>query len=270
VSTVPAHLRGLLADAPALSVTEAVAAHHAHRSGLCGDLLGPLLVADDDLPALARLEQPLPVTVVVGGGAGALGPALAWAARTERIDLTGVRLALRDSATGELAHNARRAVAAVEAALDAGDLDEPSRVHVALPPLPPGGPGGDWPAALDVLAAADLAVALSADRSPDETAATLTAALDRELRFACTGGSARAVTGAPGPGFLNALVATRASLDGADLAEVAAVLEQTDPGTLLSGVEVAGLERARRWCTWWSSPDVAASAADLRTLGLVA
>ena len=70
-------------------------------------------------------------------------------------------------------------------------------------------------------------------------------------------------------GFLNVLLATRAGLDGADVADVAAVLDETDLTKLLDSTSDAGLAGAHRWFTSFGSCSVADPVADLRSLGML-
>jgi hypothetical protein len=289
VSTVPAFLHGLVADAPtgpAAGTDEdgpggwPVGALTANRRLTVPEVLGPFVVDDRTLGVLERavvaavragvpdLDDPLRVGVVVTGGAGALGP-VARRAGSGSLALIALHTSLRDP--DDLAGNARRVVAAVDAALDAGDLDDGVGVHVALPPPAATEASRDWLAALDVLAARDLGVTLApAGLGAAGLATCIGAALDRELRFTCAGGSPRAVTGTAGVGFLDVLVATRACLDGAAAADVAAVLQETDPARLLAHADDTGLASAHRWFTSTASSDLATSVADLRDLGLVA
>ena len=65
------------------------------------------------------------------------------------------------------------------------------------------------------------------------------------------------------------LTATRASLDGASLADVAAVLEETDAETLGRHADDAGLTSARRWFTSVGSCSVLDPVDDLCGLGLL-
>jgi hypothetical protein len=96
------------------------------------------------------------------------------------------------------------------------------------------------------------------------------AALDRELRFRCSGLS-RAVrhqdprTGADRHGFLNVLLATRASLDGAGRAEVTAVLEETDASAMTA--DDAALASAHRWFVSCDTDGVLDSVQSLVVLG---
>ena len=104
---------------------------------------------------------------------------------------------------------------------------------------------GAWERALDVVADAGYAAklrtgGLDASLFPSEiqVAAFITACLDREVAFKCTAGLHNAVrhtaadTGFEHHGFLNVLLATRASLDGASQDELAAVLASRDGDAL--------------------------------------
>lgn len=284
-SPVPASLHGLVDDAAVFPpgnapLDEAVRAHAQHRAGPYADLVGPLVVGEDRLPDLVRLvDAPLPVGVVVSGGAGALEPAVRWA---RGLHLAALEVALRDSATGELAHNARRIVTAVDRLVASGDLDEDVPVYVEMPRLYGASPTPDWFAALDEVAAMDHRLKFrtggaDADAVPSaqELATCIGAALDRELSFKCTAGLHHAVrhrdevTGLTHHGFLNVLLATRSSLDGASPADVAAVLGETDGPSLVSGTDEAGRAGARRWFRSFGSCSVLEPLQDLIALGLV-
>ena len=259
-------------------LAEAVRDYRSHLAAAYADLVGPFVVSDLRLPELRDIlaaggtgAEPLPVTVVVSGGAGALEPAARWADGSPLLDLQGLEVALRD--LDDLAGAARR----VTAAADLG-LDVP--VHVE-PPLTDS-PGHGWLAALDEVAAADLRLkfrtgGVTADLFPGTTAlaTAIDAALDRELAFKCTAGLHHAVrhrdpaTGFEHHGFLNVLLGTRAALDGDD---VAAVLEEQDPAAVVARVrEVGGeaLQRARRWFTSFGCCGVHDPLEELVDLGLV-
>ena len=297
MSTVPGHLRGLVDDAAVFppgnaSLDSALGAHLGHLTAPYADLVGPLVVGDAMLPDLASMvtadlvgptdRHALPVVVVVGGGAGALRPAVSWATRGDRLELRGLETAMRESDAGDLAPNARRIVAAVDALVAAGELDDEVPVYVEPPRLHDAGPTASWLAALDEVAAMDHRLKLrtggvDADAFPSSTelATCIAAALDREIAFKCTAGLHRALrhrdpeTGFEHHGFLNVLLATRASLDGAGPDDVAAVLEERDDATLLGGTDDAGLTGARRWFTSFGSCSVLEPLEDLRDLGMV-
>jgi hypothetical protein len=304
---VPEHLRGLVDDAAVFPpgnapLDVAVRAHAEHRAAPYADLVGPLVVGDAMLPDLVSTTSTnavstsstnavstssttrggLGIAVVVSGGAGALEPAVRWATRGEGVALRGVEIALRDSATGELAHNARRIVTAVDQLVSSGDLDEDVPVYVETPRLSGAEPTPDWLAALDEVAAMDHRLkfrtgGVDADAFPSSTelATLIGAALDRELAFKCTAGLHHALrhrdaeTGFEHHGFLNVLLATRASLDGAGTADVAAVLDETDPARLMGGTDEAGLAGARRWFRSFGSCSVLDPVHDLTALGLM-
>jgi hypothetical protein len=290
---IPPSLRGLVDDAAVFPpgnapLAEAVRLHRDHRAAPHADLVGPLVVGDAHLPDLARLlagaedagGEELALGVVVSGGAGALEPAVRWVPDGARLGTLAV--ALRDSATGETAHNARRICTAVDRLRAAGDLDDEVAVLVEPPRLYDAAPARDWLAALDEIAAADHRLKLrtggaDADAVPSaaELATCIGAALDRELSFSCTAGLHAAVrhrdaaTGQVRHGFLNVLVATRASLDGAGTDDVAAVLQETDPAVLLAAADEPGRAGARRWFRSFGSCSIAEPLSDLETLGLV-
>ena len=136
--------------------------------------------------------------------------------------MAGVEIALRD--LDDLAGNARRVVAAVDAARAEGVLDDDVPVHVELPATEP---SAAWLAAADEVAGAELRLKFrtgGTDADAFPTAATLAAwidaALDRETPFKCTAGLHHAVrhrdreTGFEHHGFLNVLLATRQRFDG--------------------------------------------------------
>jgi hypothetical protein len=302
VSTVPGHLRGLVDDAAVFPpgnapLDAALRAHLEHRSADHADLVGPFVVADamlSDLtpiirdvlaapaPAAPQDRHGLPVAVVVSGGAGALEPAVRWATRGDHLELRGLEIAMRESDAGDLAPNARRIVAAVDALVSVGELDDEVPVYVEPPPLHGAEPSASWLGALDEIAARDHRLKLrtggaDADAFPSsaELASCIGAALDRELAFKCTAGLHHAVrhrdpeTGFEHHGFLNVLLATRASLDGGGPDVVTAVLEERDAGALLGGADDAGLAGARRWFTSFGSCSVLQPLEDLRDLGMV-
>ncbi|MFP5254166.1 MAG: hypothetical protein ACLGH4_10280, partial [Actinomycetes bacterium] len=113
--------------------------------------------------------------------------------------------------------------------------------------------------------------------TPEQLAAVIAAALDREVRFKCTAGLHRAVRhDEPGTGrhhgFLNVWLATRASLDGADEGEVAALLASEDAEALRERAAAAGdqpLAGARRWFRSFGSCSVVEPLEDLVALGLL-
>ena len=256
-------------------LTEAAAAYVDRRGTAYDELVGTFVLRDTDVPKVDAVpDVPFPVSIVVTGGAGQIaGPAKAC--ERSNLTLAGVEIALRD--LDDLAGNARRVVAAVDAARGEGVLDDEVPVFVELPP---GEPTYQWLAAADEVAAAELRLklrtgGLEAHLFPgaDELAAWIDAALDRETAFKCTAGLHNAVrhTGEDGfehHGFVNVLLATRRAFDGAPAAEVAATLEQRDGTTLAAEARAADLAGARRWFTSFGSCSVSEPLDDLITLGL--
>lgn len=278
---MPLQLRGLLDDAPASgSVDEVVRAHQAHRRARYVDLVGSLVVTDSTLPLPVSAGSP-EVVLVVSGGAGAVEPAVTWATRDDTLTLRGVQVAVRESDAGDLAPNARRIVTAADSLVASGALDEEVPLYVEPPAWHGGAPSASWLSALDEVAAVDQRLALRLEGtegapSSAQVAAWIAAALDRELCFRCTAGPQHAVrrrdpvTGADRHGFLNVLVATRASLDGAATDDVAALLEQTDGEELLAATDETALASARRWFVSCDSGDIPGAVRELTELRLLA
>ncbi|WP_020576084.1 hypothetical protein [Actinopolymorpha alba] len=295
---IPAHLSGLVDDAAmfppsSTPLDEALAAHVEHQSGWYADLVGPFLCPDLKLPDLAGAlgslaghspdATPLPVGLIVTGGAGAIGPALTWAGRDERIRLAGVEIALRDEP--DLARN----VARIALAFDAAGLDEDVPAAIEIPRTE------GWQGALDALAETGHRAKLrtggvSADAFPTEreVAAFILACLDREVAFKCTAGLHHAVrTTAPGDGpggsttadqpleqhgFLNILLATRRALDGAGAGALVQVLAERDTAAVSDQVRAcgpAGLASSRRWFTSFGSCSVSLPLDGLLRLGFL-
>lgn len=139
---------------------------------------GDRAVRDDELPRLG--DYPGDVRVIVTGGAGHVAGPAAYCRRTG-LELSALDLTLRD--VDDPAGNARRIVAALDAALTAGDLLDDTIVHVRVA----GEPTSSWLAALDVLAEAELVVAVPLDAGDPQP--WIDAALDRELQISLIGGS---------------------------------------------------------------------------------
>jgi hypothetical protein len=270
------------------SLEDAVRDHREARRAPYADLVGPFVVDDRRLPGLLDLlvptpDEPLPVTVVVTGGAGAVEPAVRRASGrsgTGGLSLRSVEVALRD--LDDLTGNARRVVAAVRSVEDVAPTAA-AYVEVPLTHVPDPTTSRDWLAALDEVAAADLRLKLRTgglDGSAFPTAATLAAAvdaaLDRELSFKCTAGLHHAVrhrandTGFEHHGFLNLLLATAATWDGAAREEVTQLLEERDAETVAAAAqEGVALTSARRWFTAFGCCAVADPLGDLLALGLL-
>jgi hypothetical protein len=294
VSTIPAAFGSLVDDAAIFPpgnapLTEALRAHREHRAAPYAELVGAFVVSDVALPdliAAVRDEgavEPLSVSVVVTGGAGAIEPAVRWAVRAEELTLVAVELGLRDEQ--DLPRNARRVATVVDQLRASGDLDDETPVYVEPPRVMGPEPAPSWLSALDEVAALDLRLKFrtggaTADAfpGPAELATCIDAALDRELKYKCTAGLHNALrhrdeeTGFEHHGFLNVLAATRAALDGSAVPDVARILDTTDARTVREALDAAGtdgLASARRWFASFGSCSVLEPLEDLIDLGLL-
>ena len=240
---------------------EAAADHVARRGEWWADLVGPLVVKDTDVPLLRG--SPARLSVVVTGGAGQVaGPA--GLCRKLGLELAGLEIALRD--LDDLPGNARRVVAAVDAARSEETLGEDVPVYVELPQTEP---SVGWLAAADELAAAELRLkfrtgGIEAQLFPTTPAlaAWIDAALDRETPFKCTAGLHDALrhrdpeTGFEHHGFLNVLTATAHAFDGATRDDVIAILDEQGADQLVTRARDTSLDRGRRWFTSFGSCSV--------------
>jgi hypothetical protein len=290
----PTYLKSFVDDAAIFPpgnapLEQAVRDHLDHQQAEYADLVGGFVVSDVKVADLARVVADgvetlgdvgvnVGVNVVVTGGAGAIEPAVTWVERAEGLRLRAVEFALRDEE--DLAHNAQRLVSVLDSL---GERLDDVTVF-AEPPVPQGLPTHGWLAALDELAAREIPLKFrtggtTAEAFPSSTrlAACIEAALDRELPFKCTAGLHNAVrhrddaTGFEHHGFLNVLLATRASLDGAGPDEVAAVLDDPDGPALAERLrgDPDTAARTRRWFTSFGSCSVLEAHDDLVDLGLV-
>ncbi|PUA82615.1 hypothetical protein C7S10_02460 [Nocardioides currus] len=276
---MPATWSGFFDDAAVFppgnaALPDAVAAFTARRDEWYADLAASLVVTDQQVPDVGAPNVPL--SIVVTAGAGAVPGALRLAGRAGN-PVAGLEIALRD--LDDLAGNARRVVAAVDAARGEGALDDETPVFVELP-------SADvtygWEAAADEVAAAELRLkfrtgGVEAHLFPTagQVAAWIDAALDRELSFKCTAGLHHAVrhedpqTGFVHHGFLNLLVATAEADAVLDEEGVAEVLELRDEAPLLDLARGLDLGKARRWFTGVGSCSILEPLADLIDLGLL-
>jgi hypothetical protein len=285
--TIPPHFVGLVDDAAIFppgnaSLVDAVGDHLRRSGATYAPFVGPLVVTDLRLPDLVDILAdhdpiaPLPVSVVVTGGAGSLASAVRWATGTGLVDLAGVEIALPRE--GDLAAAVRRVAAAAD---DAG-LEAPLSIE---PPHTHGSPTASWFAALDAIAdtshrAKFRTGGVTSDLFPPsiDVAEWISAALDRELPFKCTAGLHHAIrhrdseTGFEHQGFLNILIATRAAWDGVAHDLVVALLEETDGHSLTSettALGAAGIAATRQWFTSFGTCDVMEPLDDLVGLGLI-
>ncbi len=257
-------------DAP---LPEAVSAYVARRGAWYADLVASFVVTDTSLP---EVDADIPVSIVVTGGAGAIGGALGYAAKKGQ-RVAGLEIALRD--LDDLAGNARRVATAVDAARAEGTVPDDVPVFVELPQTDA---TAAWLSAADVVAEGEHRLkfrtgGLDADRfpTPEQLASWIDAALDRETPFKCTAGLHHAIahrdheTGFPHHGFLNVLLATRRAFDGAPASEVADLLGDQYPNDLVALARTSDLAGARRWFTGFGSCSVHEPLDDLVGLGLV-
>jgi len=271
-TTFPATWSGLVDDAAIfppgdVPLPDAVDAHLVRRDQWFAGLVGAFVVTDTKLP---EIGTPLPLAVVVTGGAGGIEPALRLAERGGH-EVAGVEIALRD--LDDLAGNARRVATATD-----GCGVPPEQVYVELPHA---SDTGAWLRAADAVAEAGLRLkfrtgGLEAHLFPAAHALArwIDAALDRETPFKCTAGLHNAVrhTGEDGfehHGFLNVLVATLRAFDGAGADEVVALLEDRDADSVVATAREDDLGRARRWFTSFGSCSVTEPLDDLFALGLL-
>ncbi|HWD81328.1 MAG TPA: hypothetical protein VG497_20680 [Kribbella sp.] len=281
MSTVPALFRHLVDDASMfppgnLPLPEAVAAHQTHLQSAYADLVGPFVCTDDNLMKVAEAARagdggPLRVSVVIAGGAGGIEPVVRWGDRSADVEVTGVEVRLRDE--DDLSRNALRVVRACDDCFD----EEMAYVEIGL--------DGAWERALDVVADAGYAAKLRTGGldahlfpSGDQVASFITACLDREVPFKCTAGLHNAVrhtaedSGFEHHGFLNVLLATRASLDGANADELTELLENRDGDVLAARARELTDDQAastRRWFTSFGSCSIDEPLHDLTTLRLM-
>jgi hypothetical protein len=274
VSTrVPPLLVGLFDDAAVfppgnVPLPDAVEAHRAHRAAWYAPLIGPLLVPAEDVGGvwslLARDER-LEIGLIgpIAEVAGAL------AAAGDRLDVRQIE--------SPVAKRGEDPVPGLEAFLTvAGD-----RLGYAEVPL-------TWGLlrALDRIAEARVAGARVAPKfrtgglaaelfpTPVELAAVICACRDRALPFKLTAGLHHAIrhtdpeTGFTHHGFLNVLAATLAADEGAEPAEVAAVLAGTD-APAVADLTRSRLQEERPLWIGCGTCDLGQPLFELRRLGLL-
>ncbi len=266
-------LTGLVDDASTfppgnLPVPAAVAAHREHRRAPYAGLVGRFVVASsrlDELIAALPTEagEPLELTLVVDTGTDSVAAAAARAGEDPRLALKAVEVRLPDD---DLADGARRVVDALP------DL----QAYVELP-LAPG-----WLEALRVLAGSPYGAKLRCGGETPEAfptdgglAAFLTMCVAHEVPFKLTAGLHHAVRHGAGGfehhGFLNALLATHAAIEGADAAAVERVLAEPRADALVQRVgSVTEPAVVRSFFVSFGSCSIADPVADLRALGLLA
>ena len=278
---LPSAWSGLVDDAAIFPpgnapLPDAVEAYVGRHEQWWADLVGSFVVSD---VKVGDVDRPLPLSVVVTGGAGAVPGALGLARRRGH-EVAGLEVALRDP--DDLAGNARRVTAAVDAARADGLLDDDTPAYVELPHVPD---SGSWLAAADAVAEAGLRLkfrtgGVETHQFPAAHALArwIDAALDRETPFKCTAGLHHAIAhtateGFDHPvdqhGFLNVMVATVRAFDGSPTGDVVALLEERDPAALVAAAGEDDLGRARRWFTSFGSCSITEPLDDLLALGLL-
>ncbi len=276
---------GLLDDAATFPpgnapIADAIEAYGARRSEWYGGLIGSFVVKDTDLSSVPVDYE---ASVVVTGGAGAVAGALRLAQRRGH-RIAGVEIALRD--LDDLPGNARRVVAALDAARDEGLLSDTSGDGEvpAYVEIPGGATPHAWLSAADEVAAAELRLKFRTGGldsmlfpTPETLASWIDGALDRETPFKCTAGLHNAVRHVDPEGrwwhhgFLNVLLATLAAWDGAGRGSVEGVLAELDPEVLAEDARghASRLATARRWFTSFGTCSIAEPRDDLIALSLL-
>ncbi|WP_329577804.1 hypothetical protein OG500_07065 [Kitasatospora sp. NBC_01250] len=288
-SVIPPLFAGLCDDAAIfppgdLALPQAVPAHLAHHSAWYAELVGPFLCSAGRIGALseqlaageAPLDGQLPVGLIVPEGSAGLADALRAVAADPRLRLAGLEV------LADQGKPAAEGVRAVRAELDRLLPEYAPGVEAAIE-LPR---GPELLLGLDELEGTAYrakfrtgGVSAAAFPGELELASFLCAAVYRKLAFKCTAGLHHAVrhddeaTGFAHHGFLNVLLATHAALEGAEHAELAAVLGERDGAVLaakLTGLDEGQVRAARAAFTAFGTCSIAEPLADLLALNLVA
>ena len=253
---------------------EATAAYSARRSEWYAGFVGSFVLKDTDLPLVRGTDADL--SVVVTGGAGQVAGPLGLT-RKLGLSVVGVEIALRD--LDDPAGNARRVVAAVDAARAEGVLDEQTPVHVELPQADP---SASWLGAADEVAAAELRLKFRTGGTEAEAfpaagtvARWIEAALDRETPFKCTAGLHQAIrhrdaeTGFEHHGFLNLLLATELLFAGGSIDDATDLVDLASPPDLITHAFNTDLSGTRRWFRSFGSCSVTEPLESLAATGLL-
>jgi hypothetical protein len=277
---VPDLFAGLVDDAAVFPpgsapLPEAVKAHRRHRAAWYARLVGPLLVPASAVGLLAELVGAggeLAIGVVADTGIEGLR-AVARPPGAVRVDVVQVELAV--------AKRGEDPQPGLAAFLDLLRANPPLTGYAEIPLT--------WGllAALDALARArdDEGIAVSPKfrtgglaaelfPTPIELAAVICACRDRGLSFKLTAGLHHAIrhtdpeTGFVHHGFLNVLVASAHAQEGAEVADVAATLANTDPVPLIEATRRL-LHQQRPLWIGYGSCSVTDPLDDLSRLGLL-
>lgn len=276
--------RGLFDDAslfpPAsLPMADAVAGHVRHQASWYGEMSGPFVCADAKITQLstaltaANLPE-LDLALVLPGGADSLDAAVDAVFADPRLRLRAVEVPIGRPEPGEGA----AAIAKLAAQLDDTPLSG-ARAFIEIP-------AAEFnPEALRAASERRYPAKLRtggvvAGAFPDEQtlARCLVALAEERLPFKCTAGLHHAVrhraedTGFEHHGFLNVLLAVAAALDGAGVADVAAVLADHDASRVAAGIGKLDPDAAaevRSLFTSFGTCSTDEPITDLVTLGLV-
>lgn len=240
-------LRGLVDDAAVYPpgnapLAQAVTDHLAARAAWYAPVVGPLLVPASAVAALPALlppevgpESPLAVGIIADAGLDGLLAAASDAASEKRLRVVHGEIAV--AAGGDVRERVREAL----------DRDRFPDLFVEIPLRD----RGAALAALDEAAAHESGESVklrtggtSREAFPDEETVAwgLRCAIDRDLGVKLTAGLHHAVrhtnpvTGFEHHGFVNALIAVRAALLGAEVPDMARLLAERDPARLLPHV----------------------------------
>jgi len=282
-SSALALFSGLLDDAALFPpgnapMIRAVPEHLAYERADHGALVGPFVCTDARIPELLaelsghEASSALPVSIVVGGGPAAIESVLERLAEERSVSLVALEIPLGPEA-GAPARAAAAAVAERSPAVSA---------YVEVPR------GEELEPVLDILAERRVRAKLRTGGptpafflSDAEVGAFVDGCASRDLAFKCTAGLHAGVRHAvPGParevmeqqGFLNILLGTAASLDGAGPTEITALLGERDEALVVKAVTALGPEqvlRARRRFLSFGTCSVPEPIADLVRLGLL-
>jgi hypothetical protein len=278
-------LHGLLDDASLfppgnLPIAAAVAAHLTHDKAWYSALTGPFVCGDNKIVDLARAMTAastpwIDLSLVVTGGAGAVGAATDAVAADPRLRLRAIEVPAAKSAEPRLA------VADVAAALDGVPLAGATG-YIEYPLTAIADPAAAGP----LLEIADQrgylpklrtgGVTPEAFPGEETLAGCLAAIARRRIRFKCTAGLHHAVRctsdGLEQHGFLNVLLATSAAGGGADVPEIAAILGERDRVAIAAAIHALDADSAAeiRWLfTSFGTCSTDEPVADLVSLGLL-
>ncbi|MGI5246586.1 hypothetical protein [Dactylosporangium sp. CA-139066] len=250
------------------ALDDAVPAHTGHRESWYAQLIGPLLIPVDDRDAFRALAPP-------GTGVGLVGAPAAIEAAVDDLP-AGTRQI--ESPVAKRGEDPRPGIERLAALMR--KREEPWQWYFEVP------------LAWGLMSALDTVAALRAEGlpaaakfrtgglaaelfpTPVELAAVICACRDRDLPFKLTAGLHHAVrhtdaeTGLVHHGFLNILVAVLHAADGAEPADLAAVLAATDAYPLADHARAA-LARERPLWVGFGSCSVQDPVTDLTALGLL-